>query len=142
MIIDRRQRPDPTLARRPPKGATRSAAGWLAAGFLAVALLGLAHGTTQAVAIRTSDGLALPTPGPVASAVRSAAPGATTAPDAGTIPGAATRSPAAPAAPDDWLVLTLGLVAAAGFARGLWLLLPTRALPRSSYSGEAHQPHG
>lgn len=86
----------------------------LAAGFLALVVLGSGGGTAQAVAIRTSDGLALPTPGPQVSTAPSSAPAA------GATPAVASRSPAVT---DDWLIVALGLVAAAGFGGGLWLLL-------------------
>jgi hypothetical protein len=79
----------------------------LAAGFLAVVLLGSMGGTAQAVASRTSDGLGLATPGPQPSAF--------------VISGVTVLRSDGRAG--DRLVLPLGLVAALGFGGGLWLLL-------------------
>ncbi len=88
---------------------------------VSLALAGLVSGTAHAVASRTSDGQALPTPAPQASAAQ------TSTPVLGTTPAAATRS--APGL-DDWLVVALGLVAAAGFGGGLWKLLGMSATRR------------
>ena len=86
----------------------RTRAGVLAAVLLAAGLVGAMSGTASAVASRTSDGVALATAEPQATAA---------------VRAAATTTPGSPGgAVDDWLVVVLGSIAAGGLGRGLWLL--------------------
>lgn len=86
----------------------RTRLGVPAAAFLAIGLVGAIGGTAQAVASRTSDGTALASPEPEASAAAQAA--------------AITAAESPGGTPDDLILLALGVIATGGLGRGLWLL--------------------
>ena len=103
----------------------------LATGALALAMFALSGGTAAAVASRTSEGVGVETkapqpsagPGTVQAPAPAQAPAAAQAPGPTQTPGPAqTFAGGTAAAGEDWIVLALALVAAAGFGRGLWVL--------------------